>query len=50
MHFSLLMTAPAQPYFAAMMTAAELEWQTYAPDDWTAINFWRWPRGFHPSA
>jgi hypothetical protein len=44
------MTAPAQPHLAAMMMAADLEWRTYAPEDWTEINFWRWPRGFHRSA
>ncbi len=40
----------AQPHLAAMMTAAEFEWRTYAPEDWTATNFRRWPRGFHCSA
>lgn len=44
------MTTPAQPHLAAMMIAAELECRTYAPRDWTAIDFWRWPRGFHRSA
>lgn len=44
------MTAPASPHLAAMMMAADVEWRTNAPDDWTTINFWRWPRGFHRSA
>jgi len=44
------MTAPEQPHLAAMMMAAELEWRANAPEDWTAIDFWRWPRGFHRSA
>lgn len=33
-----------------MMTAAEIEWRACAPEDWTAINFRHWPRGFHRSA
>lgn len=44
------MAAPAPPALAAMMTAAETEWRAYAPEDWTTINFWHWPRGFHRSA
>ena len=44
------MTTPAQSHLAAMMTAAELEWRTYASEDWTEISFWRRPRGFHRSA
>ncbi len=33
-----------------MMMAAELEWRANAPEDWTVIDFWCWPRGFHRSA
>jgi hypothetical protein len=44
------MTGLAHSHRAAMMTAAEIEWHTNAPSDWTAINFRRWPRGFHRSA
>lgn len=44
------MAAPAPPHLAAMMAAAEVEWRACAPEDWTRINFWRWPRGFHRSA
>ena len=33
-----------------MMTAAETEWRACAPEDWTTIDFWPWPRGFHRSA
>lgn len=40
----------APHHLAAMMTAAEIEWHANAPDDWTAIDFRRWPRGFHRSA
>ena len=40
----------APPHLAAMMTAAEIEWRANASEDWTAVNFWRWPRGFHRSA
>ena len=40
----------AAPDLAAMMAAAEREWQDNAPDDWTLIDFWHWPRGFHRSA
>jgi len=38
------------PHLAAMMTAAEIEWRANAPEDWEAIEFWSWPRGFHRSA
>lgn len=38
------------PHLAAMMAAAEREWQAHASDDWTAIDFWHWPRGFYRSA
>ena len=44
------MMASEAPDLAAMMAAAEREWQDNAPDDWTTINFWHWPRGFHRSA
>jgi hypothetical protein len=44
------MTTPAPSDFAAMMTAAEIEWRANAPEDWTTIDFRRWPRGFHRSA
>jgi hypothetical protein len=43
------MTTPAPADRAAMMTATEIEWRTYAPEDWTTIDFRRWPRGFHRS-
>lgn len=33
-----------------MLTAAEAEWRACAADDWTAIDFWHWPWGFHRSA
>ena len=45
-----IMTTPEPPDLVAMMTAAEIEWQENAPEDWTEIDFWRWPRGFHRSA
>ena len=32
------------------MQAAEREWQAFASDDWTSIDFRQWPRGFHRSA
>jgi len=41
---------PAPPHPAAMLAAAEHEWRAHAPGDWTTIDFWRWPRGFHRSA
>ena len=44
------MTASDAPDLAAMMAAAEREWRDNAPDDWTMIDFWHWPRGFHRSA
>lgn len=44
------MTAPASPHLAAMMMAADVEWRTNAPEDWTTIDFRQWPRGFHRSA
>ena len=44
------MTALEPPHLAAMMAAAEREWQSYAGRDWTLIDFRRWPRGFHRSA
>lgn len=44
------MTTAASPHLAVMMTTAEAEWQACAPEDWTTINFWHWPRGFHRSA
>lgn len=37
------------PHLAVMMAAAEQEWQRNAPSNWTGIDFWRWPRGFHRS-
>ena len=40
----------APPHLAAMLRAAEREWQTFSPDDWTTIDFRRWSRGFHRSA
>jgi hypothetical protein len=40
----------APPHLAAMAKAADIEWRANAPEDWTAINFWHWPRGFHRSA
>lgn len=33
-----------------MLTAAEAEWRACAPEDWTTINFWHWPQGYHRSA
>ena len=44
------MTTSSLPDLAAMMTAAEIEWWANAPEDWTTIDFRRWPRGFHRSA
>lgn len=44
------MAAAACPVLAAMVTAAESEWRAYAPEDWTTIDFWHWPQGFHRSA
>jgi hypothetical protein len=44
------MMSPALPDLAAMMAAADIEWRTYATEDWGMIDFWRWPRGFHRSA
>jgi hypothetical protein len=44
------MMTVAPPHLAAMARAAETEWQANAPDDWTAIDFRHWPRGFHRSA
>jgi hypothetical protein len=44
------MTIPAPPNLAAMMKAAEIEWRAYASEDWTTIDFRRWPRGFRRSA
>jgi len=44
------MTPSVLPDLAAMMTAADIEWRAYAPEDWETIDFWRWPRGFHRSA
>ena len=41
------MTTPAPSDPTAMMTAAEIEWRANAPEDWTTIDFRRWPRGFH---
>ena len=43
-------TSVVPPDLAAMMAAAETEWRANAPDDWTTIDFWHWPRGFHRSA
>jgi hypothetical protein len=34
----------------AMRAAADREWRDHAEDDWTVINFRRWPRGLHRSA
>lgn len=45
-----IMMAAAVPHLAAMRKAAEREWQDNASADWTTIDFWRWPRGFHRSA
>lgn len=45
------MSAPDPAHTAAaMMQAAAREWRVCAPDDWTLIDFWRWPRGFYRSA
>jgi hypothetical protein len=44
------MTLSVSPDLIAMMAAAEIEWRANASDDWTTINFRRWPRGFHRSA
>jgi hypothetical protein len=44
------MTTSSLPDLAAMMTAAEIEWRANAPEDWTTVDFRRWPRGFHRSA
>ncbi len=44
------MTTPSPPHLAAMMAAADIEWRMNAHEDWTTINFWRWPRGFYRSA
>lgn len=40
----------AAPDLSAMMAAADREWRANASDDWTLIDFWQWPRGFHRSA
>jgi hypothetical protein len=34
----------------AMRAAADREWREHAEDDWTVIDFRRWPRGLHRSA
>jgi hypothetical protein len=44
------MTTSVPPDLAAMMTATEIEWRAHASEDWTTIDFRRWPRGFHRSA
>ena len=44
------MTIPAPPDLVAMLSAADSEWRANAAADWTAIDFRRWPRGFHRSA
>jgi len=44
------MTTSSPLQLAAMMAAADIEWRTNAYEDWTTINFWRWPWGFHRSA
>ena len=33
-----------------MLTAADAEWRACASEDWTTINFWHWPYGYHRSA
>ncbi len=38
------------PQVRAILAAADEEWNDHAPDDWTRVDFWTWPRGFHRSA
>jgi len=44
------MTDEPPAHLAAMMRTADTEWRAFAPDDWTTVDFRRWPRGFHRSA
>ena len=44
------MTASSPAQRSAMMAAADAEWQANARDQWGAIDFWHWPRGYYRSA